>query len=121
MSMRDRIRSLMGERGFSAKALARAAGLNETSVIRILNNPDQNPRVDTLQKIASALEVTTEFLTDGREAGAPAEVIHTWERLTERGRKAWLEVGDTLAETFKDEEASKAVPHELMRRAKAKK
>jgi transcriptional regulator with XRE-family HTH domain len=44
-------------RGLSERALSRAAGLNDTSVHYILNNPTSKPTVETCVGLAEALDL----------------------------------------------------------------
>ncbi len=63
------IRRRMEAGGFNQKALARAAGLNQTAVRDILIGKSRRPRHDTLQKLAQALACS---LMDLVEPGAAA-------------------------------------------------
>lgn len=63
--VRSALRRAMDRRGAKPKPLAKAAGLGETSVRDVLENPGRDIKVGTLRKIASALDTTIEeFLSD---------------------------------------------------------
>lgn len=47
----------MALRGTDASKLARAAGMNKTGIYDILSGKSRNPRLDTVEKIACALDV----------------------------------------------------------------
>jgi transcriptional regulator with XRE-family HTH domain len=51
------LRDEISRRGWLNKDLAQAAGLKEGSLSYILNNPTSIPRLDTLQALATALDV----------------------------------------------------------------
>ena len=52
----NRIRTLLKEKGKTSKSLADEIGLREPNLSRILNGKSE-PRIDTLEKIASGLGV----------------------------------------------------------------
>lgn len=58
-----RIRILRLEKGWSQEHLAEAAGLSRDAISRI-ERGDRQPSLDTLQRIANALEVTLSSLVD---------------------------------------------------------
>lgn len=81
--MNDDLASRITERRaalkLSGRALAAKAGLPESTIRNVLNGTSENPRGDTLQKLATALEVTEQWLLTGSEIpearnGGPSEV-----------------------------------------------
>lgn len=68
MSIADRINERMAQLGTNAKAVARTARLGETAIYDIIKGKSKSPRTDTLQKIASALNTTPEWLATGETA-----------------------------------------------------
>ena len=71
------IRRRMELGGFNQKSLAGAAGLNETGVRDILVGKSQNPRHDTVQKLARALQCSMAELLEppaGKSVTPPAAV-----------------------------------------------
>ena len=59
------IQALIEKRGLPPVGLAREANLNRTGVFDILKGRVKNPRLDTMEKIATAIGVTVqELLTD---------------------------------------------------------
>lgn len=56
-----RIKEVIKERGFSVSSLADKLGIKQESLSRAING---NPTVETLEKIAAALEVPTSVLFD---------------------------------------------------------
>lgn len=67
----DRIRQLRTERQLSQLDLANLVGVRQ-SAISAFETGEKMPRVDTLQRIASALEVSTAVLLDS-DGGAGDE------------------------------------------------
>ncbi len=67
------LRRRMAAAGFSQKALARAAGLNETAVRDILIGKSRHPRHDTVQKLAAALGCSAGELIDPSSAASGGE------------------------------------------------
>lgn len=67
---RNRLRALMKERGISARALSRAAGLNESGVRDVLSGKSRDPGTATLAAIARALNVGLDELLAGVEVSA---------------------------------------------------
>jgi transcriptional regulator with XRE-family HTH domain len=65
MGIAERIDRMMRERKIkSQSALARASGVPQPTIARILNRQNV-PELNTVTKLASALGVTTTWLTDG--------------------------------------------------------
>lgn len=60
------IQALMDHRGMNAAEVARIGGLNPTAVYDILKRKIANPRIDTLVKIAGALQIPVTLLFEGK-------------------------------------------------------
>jgi len=58
MDMATRLRAAMEQRGLRQNQVADISGVPEKTVSRILSGDTKNPRIDTLQGIAGALDVT---------------------------------------------------------------
>lgn len=58
MNLGERIRILRGEAHLSLPALAEKAGISKSVLFQIENADEPNPSLETLQKIAKALDVT---------------------------------------------------------------
>lgn len=54
----ENLKELKKEKGLSAKALAQKANLPEKTVTRILSGTTLNPYIDTLDRLATALDCT---------------------------------------------------------------
>lgn len=60
--IKQRIEAEMTKKGFNETSLAQAAKLGNTAVRDLLKNPDQDPRIGTILKIAKALGVSVNYL-----------------------------------------------------------
>ena len=59
-----RIRTLRAERQMTLLCLAKASGLSKGLLSKLENSPDSNPSIETLYKVADALDVTIADLLD---------------------------------------------------------
>lgn len=58
----DNLKSLRAKKGYSLEKVARLADLSLNTVIRIESGINRNPTIDTLMKLAGALEVNLDEL-----------------------------------------------------------
>ena len=58
----DNLRKLRGKKGYSLEKIARLADLSLNTIVKIENGVNQNPTIETLTKIANALEVGVDDL-----------------------------------------------------------
>ena len=58
----ENLRGLRGKKGYSLEKIARLADLSLNTIVKIENGVNTNPTIDTLTKIAKALEVGVEDL-----------------------------------------------------------
>ena len=58
----DNLRKLRGKKGYSLEKIARLADLSLNTIVKIENGVNQNPTIETLTKIAKALEVGVDNL-----------------------------------------------------------
>ena len=58
----DNLRKLRDKNGYSLEKVARLADLSLNTVVKIENGVNRNPTIETLNKIAKALEVGVEDL-----------------------------------------------------------
>lgn len=65
MSLQNRLEQALEHRNIKPKTLSLKAGLNETAIRDILKGRSQNPRTDTVRKIAEALHIRPEWLLNG--------------------------------------------------------
>jgi transcriptional regulator with XRE-family HTH domain len=107
MSLADRISARIKALGTSARAISLEVGPNTHLVQAILSGKTQNPRIDTLQKLAGALKTNTEWLVNGvgdpdqEESPATAEVTSIMPKLDERRRGQLADYARFLAEQAK--------------------
>ena len=69
--LKQRLKIKMEEKGLSAFALERIAGLKTAAVYNILNDKSKNPKFDTLARIAKVLDCSVYDLTDSHINAAP--------------------------------------------------
>jgi len=53
----DNLRKLRGKKGYSLEKIARLADLSLNTIVKVENGVNQNPTIETLTKIAKALDV----------------------------------------------------------------
>ena len=58
----ENLRKLRGKKGYSLEKIARLADLSLNTIVKIENGVNQNPTIETLTKIAKALEVGVDDL-----------------------------------------------------------
>ena len=63
MSWKDKVNTLMAQRGITQKELSRISGITESSISRYLHS-NKRPRLDIVVNIAKALNVETNYLLD---------------------------------------------------------
>lgn len=62
MSIAGNLKKIRAERGYSLEKVARIADLSLSTVVKVEDGTNQNPTIDTLSKIAKALEVRVDDL-----------------------------------------------------------
>ena len=58
----DNLRKLRGKKGYSLEKIARLADLSLNTIVKVEKGVNQNPTIETLTKIAKALEVGVDDL-----------------------------------------------------------
>ena len=58
----NNLRKLRGKKGYSLEKVARLADLSLNTIVKVENGVNQNPTIETLTKIAKALEVGVDDL-----------------------------------------------------------
>ncbi len=62
MSIASNFKKIRAEKGYSLEKVARLADLSLNTIVKIENGVNQNPTIDTLSKIAKALEIKVDDL-----------------------------------------------------------
>jgi XRE family transcriptional regulator of biofilm formation len=62
MSIASNVKEIRAEKGYSLERVARLADVSLSTVVKIEDGTNQNPTINSLSKIASALEVTVDDL-----------------------------------------------------------
>lgn len=79
----DNIQAHLERSGMSMAALSRSAGTNDTAVYDILKKRTRSPKLDTIAKIAKALNVTViDLLTTGDRQAAEREILAAFAQLS---------------------------------------
>ncbi|MCX6785451.1 MAG: helix-turn-helix transcriptional regulator [Candidatus Komeilibacteria bacterium] len=58
----ENLKKLRGKKGLSLERIARLADLSLNTIVKVENGVNQNPTIETLTKIAKALEVGVDDL-----------------------------------------------------------
>lgn len=56
------IKKIRAEKGYSLEKVARLADLSLNTIVKVESGVNQNPTIETLQKIAKALDISVEDL-----------------------------------------------------------
>jgi transcriptional regulator with XRE-family HTH domain len=62
MNISDNLKRIRAEKGYSLEKVARLSELSLNTVVKIENGANKNPTIDTLSKIAIALETSVDNL-----------------------------------------------------------
>lgn len=62
MSIANNVKKIRAKKGYSLERVARLADLSLNTVVKIESGVNKNPTIDTLSKIAKALEVGVDDL-----------------------------------------------------------
>ncbi|MEX1013814.1 MAG: helix-turn-helix transcriptional regulator [Candidatus Paceibacterota bacterium] len=62
MKISDNFKKIRAEKGYSLEKVARRADVSLNTVVKIEGGVNQNPTIDTLSKLAKALEVDVDDL-----------------------------------------------------------
>ncbi len=62
MSIANNLKKIRAEKGYSLERVARLADLSLNTIVKIENGANKNPTIDTLSKIAKALEIGVDDL-----------------------------------------------------------
>ena len=62
MSIANNLKKIRAEKGLSLEKVARFADLSLSTVVKVADGTNQNPTIDTLKKIAKALEIGVDDL-----------------------------------------------------------
>ncbi|MEA2007478.1 MAG: helix-turn-helix transcriptional regulator [Patescibacteria group bacterium] len=62
MSIANNLKKIRAQKGLSLEKVARLADLSLNTIVKIENGANQNPTIDTLSKIAKALDISVDDL-----------------------------------------------------------
>ncbi len=98
MALKDHVRRLRDSKGWTQNHLARVAGIPQPTIWRLEKGLIQNPKTNILQRLASALDVSTDYLLREEGEDAPFDealrhdpvgqaIFRNYEVLSGRGRE----------------------------------
>lgn len=91
-----RIRALRAERQMTLPALAEASSLSKGLLSKLENDPESNPSIETLYKVAEAFKVTVADLLDAKKVQLRRVVLETTPPWLEGLTKALQEEGTQM-------------------------
>lgn len=94
MGLSENLKALRKKRKISQKSLAQSSGVSYSMVSKLESGEQKNPSLDTLDKIATALNVTVSQLMDGTNIFDQIDIV----------------MGDTLKEIEKETEEYRNSP-----------
>lgn len=94
MGLSENLKAIRKKRKISQKSLAQSSGVSYSMVSKLESGEQRNPSLDTLDKIATALNVTVSQLMDGTNIFDQFDIV----------------MGDTLKEIEKELEEYKNSP-----------
>jgi len=62
MSIASNVKKIRAKKGYSLERVARLADVSLSTVVKIEDGTNQNPTINSLSKIATALEITVDDL-----------------------------------------------------------
>lgn len=102
MDIRQRIETLLAEKGWGRKTLSRHMGVSLDFIRMFLERPGQQMGHENLMKAAEALGVTTDYLLHGTPPTQDAEtkvVTDIWDHIDPADRQTAIEVLKRFANT----------------------
>ena len=97
MPLADHLREIRERKGWTQNHLAVVAGVPQPNIWRIENGLILNPKTSLLKKLAAALEVSMDYLSDEDKAASFDEVLghdevgqavfRGYEKLTDQGKE----------------------------------
>ena len=96
MSVKDKLKEKRIERGYTQKKLSELCGIAE-STIRQYELGKRNPKLETIEKIATALEFPVHvFVENVQPDDSKQRLLAYYEKLSEAKRKELLEKAEEL-------------------------
>lgn len=109
MTVGENIKRIRREKGLTQKKLGELCGINEVQIRRYeLGGKNANPKIETLHKIASGLEVSIILLIEGCEDKYPLNTedyqIDIYNSMTDDEKKLFAQHGEFAVRTDKKAE-----------------
>lgn len=96
MDVRDRINSILEEKGLSSREVSLKAGLSDSMLNKFLTHQTKSITVDNLEKIAKALEVSFRHLMFGDPDDE--KLYYIMDRISQKRRAQAIRVLETFAD-----------------------
>lgn len=93
--------------------LARASGVDQSTIARLESGERENPNLETVEKLAGALGISLAELLGLQVGGMDAEVSKIWARMSVTERAKWLVSGWLQVEIDERAEALRNLGYEL--------
>lgn len=94
----NNLRTHLERKGWSMAHLSKLAGAGDTAVYDILNQRTQSPKLNTIDKIARALDLTViDLLTTGDRSAAQWEILSAFSKLSEADQEKLLQAARAWA------------------------
>lgn len=77
----DRVKAIREHKNLTGSDLARMTGLNQSEISQIESGTKRSPRLDTIQRIARALDVSLDFLSGSYAYNGSLDRALAWEAL----------------------------------------
>ncbi|MBO4423818.1 MAG: helix-turn-helix domain-containing protein [Clostridia bacterium] len=94
MEWYDRVKELKKQNHVNTQQLSDISGVPLGTLNKLLSGQTGKPKLDTLEKIASALGTTVKYLCEGEEDGGFSVLRDKFAKLDRRGRDAVLKTAD---------------------------
>ena len=86
------LRHLLDTKEISMNELSRRSGLGQTGIADIMSGKSRSPRLDTLEKIAEALDTTViDLLLDSQRGKAEQDILSAFSQLPEHDQERLLQ------------------------------
>ena len=109
-----RIQERKSELGIDTDAvLARKANLAQSDISKLLNQKVKSPSAEVIQKIATALDTSVEWLLTGKELSTPPGNLKPLPKVYPEGQNGVAKVAETPALFFAEDILDKRLPHLL--------
>jgi transcriptional regulator with XRE-family HTH domain len=101
-----RLQHLIDESEHTVASLQRAAGISQTGVYDILDGSIRSPKLETIEKIAMAFDVSVAYLIGETSDKGASRLIGNYAKMSKRDRDILMDMAARLASENSDDQAS---------------